>query len=70
LGGFEGEGKKEMYEQLPPGTYPRTIYIDPALSFDALEKKLTDNNFDYPFIVKPDVGMMGFMVRKISNRNN
>jgi hypothetical protein len=56
-----------MYEQLPPGTYPHTIYIDPSLPFDALEKKLTADNFDYPFIVKPDVGMMGFMVRKISN---
>ena len=68
FGGFEGEGKKEMYEQLPPGTYPRTIYIDPSLPFESLEKKITGDNFNYPFIVKPDVGMMGFMVRKISNR--
>jgi hypothetical protein len=68
FGGFEGEGKKEMYEQLPPGTYPRTIYISPSLSFQELEDYLLEHQFVYPFIVKPDVGMMGFMVRKISNR--
>lgn len=68
FGGFEGEGKKEMYEQLPPGTYPRTIYINPSLSMPEVEERLGANNFDYPFIVKPDIGMMGFMVRKISNR--
>ena len=66
FGGFEGEGKKEMYEQLPPDSYPKTIYINPTQAFAAVEKMLTDNGFSYPFIAKPDVGMMGFMVRKIS----
>ena len=27
FGGFEGEGKKEMYDQLPPHLVPRTIYV-------------------------------------------
>lgn len=66
FGGFEGEGKKEMYEQLPSGTYPSTIYINPSTAFEGIEKKITDSGFSYPFIVKPDIGMMGFMVRKIS----
>jgi len=67
FGGFEGEGKKEMYEQLPDGSYPKTIYIEPGTSFNDVEKQITDAGFRYPFIVKPDVGMMGFMFRKISN---
>jgi hypothetical protein len=64
FGGFEGEGKKEMYEQLPPGSFPKSIFIAPSLSFDEVEE-IANNNFKYPFTVKPDVGMMGFMFRRI-----
>lgn len=67
FGGFEGEGKKEMYEQLPPGSYPSTTYIQPQISFEEAEKQVADAGFTYPFIVKPNVGMMGFMFRKISD---
>ncbi len=67
FGGFEGEGKKEMYGQLPLSSYPRSIYISPSLSFTEAVKLVTANNYEYPFIVKPDVGMMGYMFRKIEN---
>ncbi len=67
FGGFEGEGKKEMYEQLPPGSYPHTIYIEPTTSFSEVEQQVAASGFSYPFIAKPNVGMMGFMVRKINN---
>lgn len=65
FGGFEGEGKKEMYEQLPPDSFPATIYISPELSFAELEQQVFANGFNYPFAVKPNIGMMGFMFRKI-----
>ena len=67
FGGFEGEGKKEMYEQLPNGSYPKTIYIEPDIAFEAVEQQVKAAGFTYPFIVKPDIGMMGFMFRRISN---
>src|SRR5687768_5696273 len=67
FGGFEGESKQEMYEQLPPGTYPKSIFIKPSLSFEEVKELLAKNNFTYPFAVKPDVGMMGFMFRRIHN---
>ena len=67
FGGFEGESKKEMYEQLPPGSYPRSIFINPALSFTEVLPLVRENNIQYPFGVKPDVGMMGFMFRRINN---
>ena len=67
FGGFEGEGKKEMYEQLPPGSYPNTIYIKHETAFHEVEQQVAAAGFTYPFIVKPNVGMMGFMFRKISN---
>jgi len=67
FGGFEGESKKEMYDQLPPGTYPKTILIRHNVSMEDALKTVSENNFAYPFAVKPDVGMMGFMFRTISN---
>lgn len=67
FGGFEGESKREMYEQLPDSCYPKSIYLSPLLSFDEAQKFIATNNFDYPFAVKPDEGMMGFMFRKIEN---
>ncbi|MBA2499844.1 MAG: hypothetical protein H0V30_08980 [Chitinophagaceae bacterium] len=68
FGGFEGESKREMYDQLPPGTFPLTIYISPDLPFEEIEIKLSENEFTYPFIVKPDVGMKGILFRKIDAR--
>ena len=67
FGGFEGESKKEMFDQLPPGSYPRSIYISPSMPFAELETKVTEAGYSYPFAVKPDVGMMGFMFRKIDS---
>jgi len=69
FGGFEGEGKKEMYDQLPPGTYPKSIYISSSISFDEVKENVSQNNFLYPFAVKPDIGTMGFMFRKIDNED-
>ena len=67
FGGFEGESKKEMYEQLPKGSYPKTIYILHSLSFEDAKKQMEINGFSYPFVVKPDVGMKGILFRKIEN---
>ena len=68
FGGFEGESKKEMYDQLPPGTYPKTILVPHTVTLNEAESMVAANRFVYPFAVKPDVGMMGFMFRTISNR--
>jgi hypothetical protein len=67
FGGFEGESKSEMYNQLPPGTYPKSIFIRPSFLLAEVQQLLTENNLNYPFAVKPDVGMMGFMFRRINN---
>jgi hypothetical protein len=67
FGGFEGESKREMYDQLPPGTYPKTVFISHDIDFMKALRIVERNKFGYPFAVKPDVGMMGFMFRTISN---
>jgi hypothetical protein len=65
--GFEGENKKEMYDQLPSEYYPKTVFIDATQNFDEVTEAVMVNGFHYPFIVKPQVGMHGMMFRKIKN---
>ena len=65
FGGFEGEGKKEMYEQLPAHLVPRTMFVMHDLPMETLLRKVDEAGFSYPFIVKPDVGMKGILFRKI-----
>lgn len=69
FGGFEGESKREMYDQLPSDSFPKTIYILHNLPFEEVKKKIFESGFTYPFIVKPDVGMKGILFRKIENEN-
>ncbi|HMG66410.1 MAG TPA: hypothetical protein VK588_01955 [Chitinophagaceae bacterium] len=68
FGGFEGETKREMYEQLPPGSYPESLFIDHKAPFEEIEAQLGDSIINFPFAVKPDAGMMGFMFRKIRDK--
>lgn len=67
FGGMDGEGKEEMYTQLPSGSYPNTIYISPSMSFNVVEEKIRTSGIVFPFAVKPNVGMSGFMFRKIES---
>jgi len=67
FGGFEGEGKGEMYQQLPPHLYPKTIYIDPALPLTKAMQQIGEAGFTLPITVKPDVGMKGLLFRRIES---
>ena len=69
FGGFEGEGKKEMYDQLPSHLIPRTLFIMHDLPWEEAKQKVMDAGFTYPFIVKPDVGMKGILFRKIDSED-
>ncbi|MBW8359645.1 MAG: hypothetical protein K0M63_07590 [Weeksellaceae bacterium] len=64
FGGFEGVTKMSIYEHLPPGTYPKSIRIQAKLPFSEVEE-IISTSYSYPFVVKPDVGRMGFMFRII-----
>ncbi len=56
-----------MYKQLPPGSYPKTLCVSPLWDFAELIKLFGHYQFQYPIVVKPDVGKMGLMFRKIAN---
>lgn len=67
FGGMEGEPKKEMYDLLPKDLYPPTFNVLPTQLFPDLEALLQKNNITYPFIVKPEVGGQGILLRKIDS---
>ena len=56
-----------MYAQLPPGSFPKTICVSHRLSFENVLKLFETHDFTYPIAVKPEVGRMGIMFRKIHN---
>lgn len=66
FGGFEGESKMEMYDQLPPGSYPKSIFVSHTWPFKEVEKLLSIHQFDFPLAVKPNVGKMGLMFRRLN----
>lgn len=68
FGGMEGEGKKEMYDQLPHEFVPVTIYIRHHIPFTRVLEKIKLSGLQYPFIVKPDIGMKGILFRVIENK--
>ena len=67
FGGFEGERKSNMYRQLPPEFCPKTLLVAPGESFETVMESI-EKTFSFPFIVKPDIGMRGILVRKIEKR--
>ena len=48
--GFEGEGKREMYQLLPEGSYPTTIYVQPSQSFDDVKKLVAEKAWYTQFV--------------------
>ena len=65
FGGFEGETKQEIYEQLPAYLYPKTLFVQPGEPLEPLKARIAAAGFTYPFCTKPDVGMKGLLFRKI-----
>jgi hypothetical protein len=67
FGGYEGESKMEMYKLLPPNTFPKSVLINAGISIDEAACILQSTNLSFPVAVKPDVGRMGLMFRKINS---
>ena len=67
FGGFEAGSKMEIYQQLPAGSYPRTILIKPTHTIVEIKKELAANELSYPFVAKPDEGMQGVFFRIIES---
>ena len=69
FGGFEGEGKTKMAQLLPSHLYPKSILVNPSISFASVMKLVREQYIPYPFIVKPDIGMKGILFRIVENES-
>lgn len=66
-GGFLMESKKEIYDLLPKEYYPRTLLFKNGNNVTEIIAQVKQNNFKYPLIGKPDIGMQGIAVKKLEN---
>ncbi len=64
--GFEGESKREMYDQIPCGWYPPTVYVTQTDQPECLSCRIDEAGIRFPLVAKPNVGMQGLMFRKLS----
>lgn len=66
-GGFLMESKKEIYDLLPKGTYPETLFFAFGTESNMVLNEVKHAGIAYPAIAKPDIGMRGMSVKKIEN---
>lgn len=69
-GGFLMESKKQIYDLLPPGTYPATCLVKPGQLLPAVQQVLGQTGLQYPIIAKPDIGMRGLGVALLQTPAN
>jgi hypothetical protein len=65
FGGFTGESKMEMYKLLPRGYIPKSFLVTRDDPFSTLYRLVTEE-LSFPVAVKPDVGRMGLMFRRLN----
>jgi hypothetical protein len=69
FGGFDGEGKQEMYEQLPNWSIPAWVFVKRDSNFNEVLEQLTIKNLTYPIVAKPNKGMQGVLFRIIERED-
>lgn len=65
-----GNGLESKYKtlQLIPKHYcPKTIYISKNETLETVSTKIIEQNFNYPLIIKPDIGFRGLLVEKLNS---
>ncbi len=66
-GGYLMERKSDIYDIMPQAYYPKTLLVKEDLSRDEIKLLIREKQFQFPVIVKPDIGGKGRGVRKIDN---
>jgi len=65
--GFEGEGKKEMYDQLPDALLPAMIHVAGGSPWLQVLQQVQGQQIAFPLVAKPEKGMQGILFRKLDN---
>lgn len=66
-GGFLLESKKDIYDMIPEKFYPKTVFFYQNASEKNIVEQLKKANLVFPLIGKPDIGMRGLAVKKLTN---
>lgn len=66
-GGFFMDSKKLIYDLIPSKYYPKTILIKELIKEVEMLNQFENAVFSFPVMVKPDIGLRGSAVKKISN---
>jgi len=69
FGGLTLESKYDIYRQLDPGCSPRTLLANLPLKARDVHERVRQHGFDFPLIVKPDVGLRALGVCKVHNKS-
>jgi hypothetical protein len=69
-GGFLMESKKEIYDLMPAGYYPSTLFFTVKTETSIISKKVKENGLKFPLVGKPDIGQKGMMVKKLENESD
>jgi hypothetical protein len=68
-GGVMGESKYKVLSLIPEIFRPRTVFLPRSSSYSCILNIIEEMAFEYPFIIKPDVGERGKDVEKINNES-
>ncbi len=68
-GGFIMDSKREIYDLIPKQFYPKTTFVEEKLALEKVMTILDKSKIEFPFIVKPDIGLRGSAVKKITTLN-
>jgi hypothetical protein len=68
-GGFLMESKKEIYDLIPPGFYPATLFFKAYTPVENILEEINQVELKFPVVGKPDIGMKGMMVKMLENLN-
>lgn len=66
-GGFLMESKKEIYELIPMQYYPPTLLFKAGSNSKIVLAAVNENKLRFPLVGKPDIGMQGKGVKKLSS---
>ena len=66
-GGMLGESKIKIFDKLPDSHKPITHLIQPGIAVKDFTNLAKNAGLSFPYILKPDIGERGWMVKKISN---
>ena len=66
-GGFLCESKQEIYDLIPPGLQPKTLFFEAGKDPQTVMDRLHAEQFHFPLIGKPNVGGRGRGVKKLND---